>query len=61
VDNTGYSGTISGQQFAWKRTLMSYFVEGATDEGIVIKIIPTANNSIVTMDIHIQAVGESIS
>ena len=43
----------SGQHFAYKRTGLSTFVSGSGSEGIIVRIVTTANNSLEYADIHV--------
>lgn len=46
---------VNGEQFAWKRDNLSVFVDGDSNEGILIRITTGQNNSVQSMDLHLGA------
>jgi hypothetical protein len=51
-----YDNLTNGENFAWKRSTLAEYVDGSSDEGIIVKIVTGANNSVSAMDVHV--VGE---
>lgn len=41
---------VNGEEFAWKRTGLSEVINGSTNEGLVCRVITTANKSIETLN-----------
>lgn len=52
-DMQPYDNLTNGIDFAWKRVGLNYYFEGADSEGVIVKIVCGANNSVQSMDIHI--------
>ncbi|MHC4372201.1 MAG: hypothetical protein ACYSW8_31745, partial [Planctomycetota bacterium] len=50
----------NGLPFAWKRSNLSYYVDGGGEEGILFRVIPTGNNSVASMSLHLVAVSEEL-
>ena len=51
-----YDNLANNENFAWKRSTLAEYIDGSSDEGIIVKIVTGANNSVQSMDVHI--VGE---
>lgn len=51
---------VNGEPFAWKKVDLNEFVQGISDEGIIIRIVTGANNSVQSMDVHIIGFVESL-
>ena len=49
----------NGIPFAWKVTPINQFIHGDADEGIIVRIVTGANNSVQSMDVHVIGVVES--
>jgi hypothetical protein len=59
TDLAPYDNLTNGIEFAWKRTNLNTYISGADSEGVIIKIVTGANNSVQSMDIHLT--GELIT
>jgi hypothetical protein len=56
---TGNDDLVGGEQFAWKVTGLNEFINGDSDEGIIVRIVAGTNNSVQSMDVHIIGFVES--
>ena len=54
VDQAGFLGVLSDVESAWKRDDFTTFVDGSGEEGILFRITTGANNTIQTMDLHLN-------
>ncbi len=50
----------NGEPFAWKKVDLNEFVHGDADEGVIVRIVTGANNSVQAMDVHIIGFVESL-
>jgi len=55
-DMAPYDNLVNNGNFAWKRSTLAEYIDGSADEGIIVRIVTGANNSVQSADIHI--VGE---
>ena len=60
VDQTLAGDVVNNQDGAWKRVNLDTFINGNESGGILFEIITGANNTIQTMDLHIQSVSEEL-
>lgn len=62
VDQQIAGDVTNGDDGAWKRVDLNQYVAGGSGqkEGIIIKVVPTQNNTIQTMDMHLDAVSEEL-
>jgi hypothetical protein len=60
VDQQIESNVVNGGSGAWKRTNINEFIEGNDSEGFVIQVVTGSNNTIQTMDIHVEAFSEEL-
>ena len=51
---------VNGEPFAWKKVDLNEFIMGISDEGIIVRIVTSANNSVQSMDVHIIGFVESL-
>ena len=49
---------VNGDSFAWKVTPINQFIQGDSDEGVIVRIVTGANNSVQSMNVHIIGVVE---
>lgn len=60
VDQPLAGNVVNGQDGAWKRTNLNFFVDGNGSEGVLFEITTTQNNTIQTMDLHVIGVSEEL-
>ena len=60
VDQAIETDVQNGLDGAYKRIELDTFFSGTTDEGVIIEVTTGANNTIQTMDLHIDAVSEEL-
>lgn len=60
VDQSLAPDVVNNLYGTWKRTNLLTFVEGSGPEGLIIEVVTTANNTIQTMNLHIDAVSEEL-
>jgi len=53
VDHGTEQNLINGEHFAWKKTGLSQFINGDTNEGFLVRVTTGANNAVDYMNIHI--------
>lgn len=53
TDHSTESNLSNNESFAYKRTNLATFIEGAESEGFIVEITTGANNAIQAMDVHI--------
>jgi len=61
VDQGLAGEVVSGEDGAWKRVDLSQFIDGNGSEGFLIKVTTDENNTIQTMDMHIDAYSEELT
>ena len=59
TDMSPHDNLANNENFAWKRSTLAEYIDGSSDEGIIVKIITGANNSVQSMDVHIVGEVES--
>lgn len=59
-DMAPYDNLVNGENFAWKRTNLNQYIDGAGAEGIIFRITANSNNSVQSMDIHLSGVVEQL-
>jgi len=59
-DMQPYDNLTNGIDFSWKRVGLNYYFNGSDSEGVIVKIVTGANNSVQSMDIHIGGKVESL-
>jgi hypothetical protein len=60
VDQVLAGDVNDNEDGSWKRVLLDTFIHGDASEGIIFEIITSQNNTIQTMDMHIDAVSEEL-
>lgn len=60
TDQVLAGNTVNGGSGAYKRVDLDTFVQGDDDEGVIIQIITGNNNTVETMDLHINAISEEL-
>jgi hypothetical protein len=60
VDMAGKTKLVTGQPFAWKRTDLSPYIDGAADEGLLIELDCPGNNTVETLNAHLTGFVESL-
>jgi hypothetical protein len=61
IDQALAGDVVNGKDGAYKRVDLNQFIEGAGSEGVLVKIETGQNNTIQTMDIHLDAVSEELT
>lgn len=59
-DMAPYDNLVNGENFAWKRTNLNQYVDGAGSEGVLFRITAGQNNSVQSSDIHLSGVVEQL-
>lgn len=52
-DHTPNNHIVAGSQFAYKRTDISQFIEGADSEGFMVRVVTSVNNAITYLNAHV--------
>jgi hypothetical protein len=60
IDMALAGNTTDNTSGAYKRTNLNQFIDGNGNEGIVIQVTTSGNNTVQTMDMHIVAVNEEL-